>query len=589
MTNDQLKIIAEKVLHRNFDTVQITDSPNVFAKRTADGKETAGGKDVPQKLRALTLLCREKGEIEITQTPHFDRLGVFLDVSRLGVMRVDMLKEYMEKIALYGANYVILHMEDLISLPEYPHYGYVRGAYSDDELREIDDYAYSLGLELIPAVQTLGHMGQYLSWGVPGETAPIMDTDNILLCDSPDTEKFLRTLIAKISSVFRTEKIHVGMDEAGNLGFGQYYKKHGYVDKYEIFSRHFKLVYNICKENSLKPMMWSDMFFITGGDCSYEYSENFVAKKEAADDMAEVPEMQVVYWDYFQEKKARYDMKIKAHKDFKRDIIFAGGLWTWGNVLPDYKMCFEAMIPAMQSCVEHGIRDVFACCWGDDGCESDYFRAIYSFAIFSEYCYCENEPSEEHIRAMGEIVSGISTETVLKVEKYRELPHQKKIYSGDIFFNTTSLDFSKEKHFEICSQMAEKFQKGEDECARLLFKISALKAKIYEKMLPDYKAGKDLSVYEKEILPELLTAYRDLSVAHGERWLEINKVFGYERIAARYAIITARIEYAIDKIAKYSRGEIAKIEELEYTPVYGNGRSTDFNKTAFGASMSMSY
>lgn len=36
--------------------------------------------------------------------------------------------------------------------------------YTERELREIDDYAFALGIEVIACIQTLGHLGQMLQW-----------------------------------------------------------------------------------------------------------------------------------------------------------------------------------------------------------------------------------------------------------------------------------------------------------------------------------------------------------------------------------------------------------------------------------------
>jgi len=39
-----------------------------------------------------------------------------------------------------------------------------------EELKEIDDYAASLGVKLVPCIQTLAHLAQFLQWS---HTAPL--------------------------------------------------------------------------------------------------------------------------------------------------------------------------------------------------------------------------------------------------------------------------------------------------------------------------------------------------------------------------------------------------------------------------------
>ena len=120
-------------------------------------------------------------------------------MSRGGVMRVERVKEFIEKLAFYGADYAMLYTEDVYELEEYPHFGYARGRYTDSELMEIDAYASELGIEMIPCIQTLGHMEKYLSWK---EAEPVKDTGSVLLVDAEETYKLIECMIKKMRKVF---------------------------------------------------------------------------------------------------------------------------------------------------------------------------------------------------------------------------------------------------------------------------------------------------------------------------------------------------------------------------------------------------
>ena len=69
----------------------------------------------------------------------------------------------------------------------------MRGRYTAKSLKEIDDYAYEYGIEIIPCLECYGHMEKYLMWG---EAAPIKDTDSVLLAREPETFKFVEELIS---------------------------------------------------------------------------------------------------------------------------------------------------------------------------------------------------------------------------------------------------------------------------------------------------------------------------------------------------------------------------------------------------------
>lgn len=60
--------------------------------------------------------------------------------------------------------------------------------WQEDELREIDDFAYALGIEVVPCFEFYGHMEKYLIWP---EAGPIRDTASVLLAREDATFEFL--------------------------------------------------------------------------------------------------------------------------------------------------------------------------------------------------------------------------------------------------------------------------------------------------------------------------------------------------------------------------------------------------------------
>ena len=68
-----------------------------------------------------------------------------LDCSRNAVMKVSYAKSVIAKLALMGYNLAMLYTEDTYQLPDEPHFGFLRGAYTLEEVQELDEYADSLG------------------------------------------------------------------------------------------------------------------------------------------------------------------------------------------------------------------------------------------------------------------------------------------------------------------------------------------------------------------------------------------------------------------------------------------------------------
>ena len=89
-----------------------------------------------------------------------------IDCSRNGVMKVEAVKNWIDITADMGYNTVMLYIEDTYEVNNNPYFGYGRGRYSKQELKEIDAYAVKNGMEFIPCIQTLAHLNAIVNWSV---------------------------------------------------------------------------------------------------------------------------------------------------------------------------------------------------------------------------------------------------------------------------------------------------------------------------------------------------------------------------------------------------------------------------------------
>ena len=89
----------------------------------------------------------------------------------------------------------------------------------------MDDYAQKFGVELVPCIQTLAHLHNALKW--PGGEK-IKDTADILQVGKEETYQFIERMLKSVKEAFHTERVHLGMDEAVQLGLGNYLQENGY-------------------------------------------------------------------------------------------------------------------------------------------------------------------------------------------------------------------------------------------------------------------------------------------------------------------------------------------------------------------------
>lgn len=81
------------------------------------------------------------------------------------------------------------------------------GRYTTEELRQIDTAASSLGIELVPCIQTLGHLSQILQWP---RYDNVRDQQDVLLADYADTYAFIGQLLDTVASTYSSRRIHIG-------------------------------------------------------------------------------------------------------------------------------------------------------------------------------------------------------------------------------------------------------------------------------------------------------------------------------------------------------------------------------------------
>ena len=322
---------------------------------------------------------------------YFDTLGVMIDCSRNAVMTIPQLKKFIALLAKMGYNHVELYTEDTYEVDGEPFFGYFRGKYSQAELKELDDYAYGLGVELVPCIQTLAHLNAIFRWE---KYKAMTDIDDILLVDDERTYQLIEAMISSLRKCFRTKKIHIGMDEAGRLGQGRYRELHGEQDRTNILLYHLNKVCEITDKYGFEPMMWSDMFYrLANGGEYYGLSTKF-----NADIRNKIPEkVTLVYWDYYHTDKKTYTAMIAGHKKLTDRVMLAGGAWKWGGFTPHNEFAIRTIKAGFNACIEGGLRDAVITLWGDNGAEASVYSVLPALCYAA--CLAQGITAPDEIKA----------------------------------------------------------------------------------------------------------------------------------------------------------------------------------------------
>ena len=529
--------------------------------------------------RGLGLLAEHHNEenYSTTQPARFKMDGMMLDCSRNGVMKLDVVKKFIRYMALMGLDTLMLYTEDTYEVPEYPYFGYMRGRYSYEELKEMDEYAYNYGIELIPCIQTLAHLEGALRWPCFNE---VKDCNNILLCGEDKTYTFIEAMIRSCRNCFRTKRIHIGMDEAHMMGRGKYLDRNGYEKREEIFCRHLDLVNAICEKYDFKPMIWSDMFFRLGFDG--EYYPPLDSQIDPSVIELVHPNVELVYWDYYHEEKAIYSSYIDMHQKFHNKILFAGGAWRWlGHGPALIKSIYQSRL-ALQSCIEKGVDEVFVTAWGDNGNEASFMCIMPVMQQYAEFCY-QGDVSDEVIAQRMLTCTGESFTDMLLLDMANSVDENHWICSagnpskyllymdilGGLAERHTTSKYPEKYH--IAAQKIAEAGKRSASCGYMydtlakLCSVLEIKSRVGVETQMAYKADDRESLKEiaDVMLPELLVRMEAFHDCVYTQWVTECKANGYDVLDLRIGGLESRIKTAIRRIHLYLAGEIDRLEELD--------------------------
>ena len=517
-------------------------------------------------------------DFSLEEKPYFARRGFMLDCSRNAVANPEKLRSLVRRLAKMGMNQLFLYMEDTYEVPDYPYFGTYRGRYTREELRDLDKYCALFGIELVPCIQTLAHLHSFLRWH---NSMSLRDTGDILKVGSEEVYTFIRSLLESLRSCFSTRNIHIGMDESHMLGLGNYLRENGYEESSVIIRRHTDRVLELCQETGWTPMMWSDMYITanTGG--------GYYDVKASTDTSGwEKPpkELGMVYWDYYNTRKDIYHNMLRVHKALSDRVIFAGGIWNWNGISPNYGKAFCCSRLALEACRQEGIQEVFATGWMDNGAETPIDAIYPGLAVFSFLCFHEDLYEEELSTYFRDCIDA-ELEDFLLLDLLDALfkgsgknltadnPSKYLLYQDPMLgiFDYHLKDTDTETYYRtLADKLKSKAETpGEyQEFFRFYYYLSLVlsrKADLGIRIKTAYDA-KDLSTLKEiseEVIPNII---RNLTVMHTSReslWFADAKPFGYELLDIRLGGVKTRLESCRRRLQSFLEGKVQTLEELE--------------------------
>jgi hexosaminidase len=192
--------------------------------------------------------------LSITDQPRFCWRGLMLDCSRT-FQSIDYLKKTIDRIAFYKMNVLHLHLTDdqgwrmeIRKHPELTRKGArfsakyaeperYQGFYTQDQLRDLIEYASLRGVTIVPEIELPGHAMAAMvcrpdlscPGKIPDDIFPYSKGPNgvewnarcVFCAGNDDSFRFLEEVLDEVMQVFPSMFVHIGGDEVGKANWSK--------------------------------------------------------------------------------------------------------------------------------------------------------------------------------------------------------------------------------------------------------------------------------------------------------------------------------------------------------------------------------
>ena len=516
----------------------------------------------------------------ITVENQFTHYGTMQNTSS-HVMSVKGVKDLLVQHALMGYDYLELYTEVCYEVPEEPYFGYMKGRFTQAELKELAQFGDMMCVELVPSVQTLGHMADLFKWGPYGEVHDIQAT---MLVDYERTYELIERMLRSLRQCYTTNRINLGMDEAYFMGKGRY---HWFVDDTlpdpsMMYIRHLKRVLEIAKKVGFTDLaIWYDNLFEINFK-GYINPPEWLWKDFKQEIVDNFPEVRLIFWNYVIRDVDDFCRFVGYIRQLSPHVSFASMVHGYTSFAPENYITASLVETAKEGCKRCGIDDLMITWWGGKSSSLAQLGGYYHYIEncgtntgydFDEHCKFLFGYTYEELCAL-DLPNKIESDTGSTGMAEGNNPCF-YILAEDPLLGTMSCHIPADacktyaEHARVLGELAQRDSMFSYiyRFEQVLCETLAVKADLSQVVKAAYDAGdkEALRAIATDRIPVIMEKMEQFRDAYYAYWLTYNRHFGWDR----YENMLGGHIYRLGKVAKllldYADGKVEKIEELEQT------------------------
>ncbi len=330
---------------------------------TPKGAEIEGGGEPGvfyafQTLHQILMQCGDLPCMEIEDAPDIPERGFMLDISRNKVPSLESLFDLADLLAFFKINQLQLYTEHTFAFAGHELVWGDASPMTGEEIRLLDAYCKARCIELVPNLNSFGHVERWLRYPEYFHLAEcpygwnageyMMRQTGSVLRPSKESLEFLDSLYADMLPCFSSKKFNVGCDETWELGLGWSRFQAEKEGKTKVYLKFLQKIQKLARKHGKEMQFWAD-----------------IVLKEPSSVASLSKDVTPIIWGYSADHP--YAEQCPVVKDAGLEFYVAPGTSACGAFTGNLDNAMKNLVNASGNGHRHGARGLLITNWGDSG------------------------------------------------------------------------------------------------------------------------------------------------------------------------------------------------------------------------------
>lgn len=363
-------------------------------------------------VQTLRQIIRQEGAllpyIEIEDAPQMANRGFYHDATRSRVPKLSWLKRLADTLSFYKMNQLQLYIEHTYLFEELSEMWRDDTPLTAEDILELDEYCWKLGIELVPSLSCFGHLYkllrtkqyQHLSEMKDPRKEPFRFHDRMahhtINVTMEESAELIQKMISEFMPLFRSKHFNICADETFDLGKGATKAVADEIGVDHLYIGYVKRLSEFVISKGRIPMFWGDVI------CGFP---EFIR---------ELPEEMIcLNWGY---SPNELENNTKSLAEAGAVQYVCPGVGSWNMFIPLLNSSYNNITRMCSYGVKYNAIGMLNTDWGDYGHINHPVMSIPGVIYGAEFSWNQKELTFEELnRRISKVEYRDSSENLLSI------------------------------------------------------------------------------------------------------------------------------------------------------------------------------